>query len=91
MKNTELYRMLEIPDEVEKQLINYGKSRNVSIPNVIINKILKRDEWNEGIQELQELLEDDSDGIKILWELLNIISNYSYEEYRKRNISNDIC
>ncbi len=90
MKNTELYRMLEIPDEVEKQLINYGKSRNVSIPNVIINKILKRDEWNEGIQELQELLEDDSDGIKILWELLNIISNYSYEEYRKRNISNDI-
>ena len=39
MKNTELYRMLEIPDEVEKQLINYGKSRNVSIPNVIINKI----------------------------------------------------
>ena len=90
MKNTELYRMLEIPDEVEKQLINYGKSRNVSIPNVIINKILKRDEWNAGIQELQELLEDDSDGIKILWELLNIISNYSYEEYRKRNISNDI-
>ncbi|MCX4304635.1 MAG: acyltransferase domain-containing protein [Acetatifactor sp.] len=90
MKNTELYRMLEIPDEVEKQLINYGKSRNVSIPNVIINKILKRDEWNAGIQELQELLEDDSDGIKIFWELLNIISNYSYEEYRKRNISNDI-
>ena len=90
MKNTELYGMLEIPDEVEKQLINYGKSRNVSIPNVIINKILKRDEWNAGIQELQELLEDDSDGIKILWELLNIISNYSYEEYRKRNISNDI-
>ena len=90
MKNTELYRMLDIPDEVEKQLINYGKSRNVSIPNVIINKILKRDEWNAGIQELQELLEDDSDGIKILWELLNIISNYSYEEYRKRNISNDI-
>ena len=90
MKNTELYRMLEIPDEVEKQLINYGKSRNVSIPNVIINKILKRDEWNAGIQELQELIEDDYDGIKILWELLNIISNYSYEEYRKRNISNDI-
>lgn len=90
MKNTELFRMLEIPDEVEKQLINYGKSRNVYIPNVIINKILKRNEWDVGIQELQELLEDDSDGIKILWELLNIISNYSYEEYIKRNISNDI-
>lgn len=90
MENIELFRMLEIPKEVEKQLINYGRSRNVYIPNVIINKILKRDEWDVGIKELQELLDDDSDGIKILWELLNIIGKYSYEEYIKRNISNDI-
>lgn len=90
MENIELFRMLEIPNEVEKQLIHYGRSRNVSIPDAIINKILKRDEWDVGIKELQELLDDDSDGIKILWELLNIISKYSYEEYLKRNISNDI-
>ncbi len=90
MENIGLFRMLEIPKEVEKQLINYGRRRNLYIPNIIINKILKRDEWNVGIKELQELLDDDSDGIKILWELLNIISKYSYEEYIKRNISNDI-
>ena len=90
MENIELFRMLEIPNEVEKQLIHYGRSRNVYIPDAIINKILKRDEWDVGIKELQELLDDDSDGIKILWELLNIISKYSYEEYIKRNISNDI-
>ncbi len=64
MENIELFRMLEIPKEVEKQLINYGRRRNLYIPNVIINKILKRDEWNVGIKELQELLDDDSDELK---------------------------
>ncbi len=90
MENVELYRMLEIPYEVEKQLIHYGRNRKVHIPNAVINEILKRDEWDVGIKELQELLGDDPDGIKILWELLNMISDYSYEEYIKRNISNDI-
>lgn len=90
LENIELFRMLEIPNEVENLLIDYGSSRNVQIPNVIIDKILKRDEWDGGIKELQELLGDDPDGIKILWELLNIISNYSYKEYVKRNIPNDI-
>jgi hypothetical protein len=90
MKNIELFRILEIPNEVEKQLIDYGNSRDIQIPNVVINKILNRSEWDIGIKELQELLCDDPNGIKILWELLNIISNYSYEEYVKRNISNDI-
>lgn len=42
MRNTELFRMLEIPDEVEKQLINYGKSRNISIPNIIISNFAHR-------------------------------------------------
>ncbi len=64
MENIELFRMLEIPKEVEKQLINYGRRRNLYIPNIIINKILKRDEWNVGIKELQELLDDDSDELK---------------------------
>ena len=49
MENIELFRMLEIPNEVEKQLIHYGRSRNVYIPDAIINKILKRDEWDVGI------------------------------------------
>ena len=87
---TELFQLLEIPKEVEIKLIDYGNSRNVQISDDLVNKLLKRSEWDEGIKELQELLEDDPDGIKILWELLNIVSSYSYEEYVKHNISNDI-
>ncbi len=90
LENLELFGMLEIPDEVERRLVDYGSSRRVQISDAIISKILKRDEWDGGIKELQALLGDDPDGIKILWELLNIICNYSYEEYVKRNISNDI-
>lgn len=90
MENIELFRMLGIPNEVERQLIDYGNSRKEQIPNAVINKILNPDEWSGGIKELQELLGDDPNGFKILWELLNIIKNYSYEEYVKRNIPNDI-
>ncbi|WP_033168556.1 acyltransferase domain-containing protein [Clostridium sp. KNHs205] len=86
----ELTRALEIPDEVSVELSNYANNRNCEVPNFIINKILQRKEWDEGIKELQEILGDDSDGIKILWELLNIIANYSYQEYVKRGIVEDI-
>lgn len=90
MKNIELFSLLEIPDEVTKQLADYGNSRRSQIPNTITDKILKRSEWDEGIKELQKLLGDDPNGMKILWELLNMCSSYSYEEYVKHNIPEDI-
>lgn len=90
MTQLELFGLLEIPNEVRLELIDYGNKRNTEIPKSIINKILQRREWDRGIKELQEILDDDSDGIKILWELLNIIGNYSYEEYVKREISENI-
>ncbi len=90
MMQMELFRLLEIPNEVRLELIYYGNKRTTEIPDSIINKILQPTEWDGGIKELQEILGDDSDGIKILWELLNIIGNYSYKEYMKREISEDI-
>lgn len=90
MTQLELYEILEIPNEVRLGLIDYGNQRNSEIPNSIINKILQRSEWDGGIKELQEIVGEDSDGIKILWELLNMIGNYSYKEYVKRKISEDI-
>lgn len=90
MNHTELFKMLEIPHEVEKRLVDYGMSRNVEIPDALKRKIRKRSEWDEGIKELQELLGDDPDGIKILWELLDMAVNISYEEYAERGIPNDV-
>lgn len=90
MTQLELYERLEIPNEVRLKLIDYGNKRNSKIPNSIINKILQRKERDGGIKELQQIVGDDSDGIKILWELLHIIRNYTYIEYVKREISEDI-
>lgn len=90
MNDIELFRLLEIPDEVQERLIAYGNGRNVEIPKTIRDKIRKRSEWDEGIKELQELLGDDPDGMKVLWELLHMVSSYSYGEYVKRKISEDI-
>ena len=90
MENKELYRLLELPKEVEKRLIAYGDERSFQLPKAVTAKILKRSEWDKGIKELQKLLGDDPDGMKILWELLNIIASYSYAEYIKRSISTDV-
>lgn len=86
----DLFEKLEISSDVKLELVDYGKKRNSEIPDSIINKILQRSEWDVGVKELQEILGDDPHGMKILWELLNIIGNYSYKEYVKRNISEDI-
>lgn len=90
MNNIELYKILGIPLDVEDKLISYGHSRNIQLPDEVFRKIIMRNQWDEGIKELQNLLGDDPDGIKILWELLNIITNYSYIEYNKRSIPNNV-
>lgn len=90
MKNVELYRLLEIPDEVKERLADYETAGTLRIPDALTDKILTRSKWEEGIKELQGMLSEDPDGIKILWELLNVVCNYSYEEYKKRGIPEDI-
>ena len=90
MNNSDLYKLLEIPCEVVEQLQKYEQTRKCQIPDSLRNKILNRDSWDDGIKELQELLGDDQAGFKILWELLNLICNYSYDNYVQRIISDDI-
>lgn len=90
MNNIELYNILDIPLEVKNMLISYEQSRNIQIPNAVYQKIINRNQWDEGIKELQDLLDNDPDGIKMLWELLNIITNYSYIEYNKRGIPQNV-
>lgn len=86
MKMIELLELLEIPNEVKLELSSYDKA-NSKMTDSIAYKLLQRNLWDEGIKELQEILGEDPNGIKILWELLNIVADYSYKEYTKRDIS----
>lgn len=53
-------------------------------------KLFRRETWEEGVKELQAFLGEDPYCMKILWEQLHFVCTYSYEEYQKRGISDDI-
>lgn len=85
-----LYVLLELPQEVRNELDVYEAERTRDLPTEIYRKLLVREEWTEGTKELQEYLGDDPAGMKILWEQMYILCQYTYGEYEKRGISEDI-
>ncbi len=90
METMELVKLLDIPEVVERKLADYESSRDIIISGDLTAKILRRSQWKDGLHNIQEVLGDDPTGVKILWELLHIVSTYSYGEYVKRGISDDI-
>lgn len=85
-----LYELLELPQEVRNQLDAYEAERKREIPEEIYRKLFVREEWEDGVKALQEYLGEDPAGMKILWEQLHILCQYTYGEYEKRGISKDI-
>jgi hypothetical protein len=90
MNNRELYKLLEIPQDVVDKMVHYERQRKSNMPDDIYEKLLLRTTWSDGVKELQTWLGEDKDGIKSLWEQLNIVSMYTYPEYVRRGISQDI-
>lgn len=86
MKRTQLYELLKIPSEVVMLLQDYEAKRLSELPQEICQKLLSRKTWDEGVKELNEFLQPDDDGIKVLWEHLNIVCQFTYPEYEKRGI-----
>ena len=90
MNHSDLYQMLDIPAEVIKQLNAYQEKRNFTITMELQSRLLSRLEWDEAVKELQSLLEEDSYGFKLLYEMLDIVCTYSYPKYKEMGISDDI-
>lgn len=89
MKSEQLYQLLELPNAVIKALKEYGENKTTVIDLNIKEKLLDRNSWDDGIIMLKEFVGDDPDGMKILWEMLNLALE-SYEEYEKRKIPTQI-
>lgn len=89
MNNNELYNLLEFPKEVIQALNTYGESRNSSF-HINLSDLM---DDSELIQNLDKIIlknvGEDTDGIKTLWEELNIALQ-TYEEYKRKNIPKDI-
>lgn len=90
MNHQKLYQMLELPEEVIKHLNNYEESREFQLPEELELRLLSRSEWDGAVNELRTLLGEDSHGFHMLWEMLDIVCRYSYEQYRKKGISDEI-
>ncbi|MDD6572680.1 MAG: acyltransferase domain-containing protein [Thermoflexaceae bacterium] len=90
LDHKQLYKLLELPQEVVALLDEYEAKRIQEIPEEIYRKLCVREEWEEGVRELQNYLGDDPASMKILWEQLNILCQYTYGEYVKRGIGNDV-
>jgi len=54
------------------------------------NRLLSRACWDEAVKDLQSLLEEDTYGFKLLFEMLDVVCNYSYPKYKELGISDDI-
>ncbi len=89
MENNQLYNLLNLPAEVIHNLDKYGSSGkntfNIDMEALIQNTSL--------VKELDKLIAEstgqDDDGMKILWEELNI-ARQSYNEYQKKGIPDRI-
>ena len=87
MTSKELYDLIKLPEGVIEQLNQYENNRKGDIPAEIKEKLFSRESWDGGIKELQAYLGEDPYCINTLWEQLNFVSSYTYEEYGKRGIS----
>lgn len=90
MTHQNLYQLLELPAEVVEQLKSYEKKRTFQLSEDLKHRLLSRATWDEAVKELQCLLEEDSCGFKLLFELLNLVCRYSYPKYKEMGISDDI-
>ena len=86
MTKVELYELIKLPEGAIEQLNQYESNRREDIPAGIKEKLFARESWGEGVKELQEYLGEDPYHINVLWEQLNFVTSYTYEEYVKRDI-----
>lgn len=90
MQKSELYRLLEFPQGLINQLNEYENQRTREIPLELKNRLFSRNTWDDAVKELQLFLGEDPYCINLLWEQLNLVCIYSYEEYLKKNIPIDV-
>lgn len=86
----EFYKIIDLPEGVIEQLDEVEQNRSCEMPVEIKEKLFNRKTWPEGIEELKQFLGEDPYSMKILWEQINLICSYSYEQYVKRGIPDTI-
>ncbi len=82
-------KMISLPDEVTKEVMVYCDTNKSVIDTELRKRLLKRNLWEDAIEELKRRIGEDPYGFYILSELLGMACD-SYDEYKKRGIGDDI-
>ena len=85
MNAQELYRLLEIPEEVTQRLMR----ENVTAPEKITALYLNRSTSGEGLKQLTEYVGEDPDGLSMLHALLHMALQ-SWQKYEQSGISQTV-
>lgn len=85
----ELGNILGLPSGVMEQLHDCQERRK-KMPGDIKEKLFCRSTWENGIAELKDFLGEDPYSMGILLEQMDLVCEYTYEEYVKRGISKEI-
>lgn len=89
ISHNELYALLDIPEEVIRKLNTYAEDRKTTLSISIEDSAGSPELIYQLDKVILDAVGEDPDGIKVLWEELNI-ARQSYKEYWKKGIPTDI-
>ena len=84
-----LCNIINLPDEVKKEVIEYSKSRNSVLDEKLQDLLCKRQSWDFAIEQLKKNIGIDPFGFFILSELLSFACK-TYDKYMKIGIDESI-
>ena len=72
MTTEALYRLIELPEEMETLFRTWDAERTPTADAELTARLLDRSRWDEAVKELQERIGEDPDHLGIMWEELRI-------------------
>lgn len=89
MDRSELYAVLDFPQEVAEELHGYWKNHTSVLNEDLEKRLLNRAQWDGAIKEIQEKVGEDPNGFYILAELMDFCRK-TFDEYEKMGIDRTV-
>ena len=89
MDRSELYALLDFPQEVAEELHGYWKNHTSVLNEDLEKRLLNRAQWDGAIKEIQEKVGEDPNGFYILAELMDFCRK-TFDEYEKMGIDHTV-
>ena len=89
MTSMELYRLIELPEEMMDLFSRWDRELLPKADEELIGRLLNREKWNDAERELEERIGEDPGHLKLLWEELRI-GAAQWPKWQKKGIPETI-